>query len=358
MVDFDALRAAGIADARERAPLIQYLDGLGFTTEQMTEAEGRGRLFGLAGDVLQQSGPPIYSLRDAAEMLALPVADVSRSWGALGLTVAGPDDPALSQADVDGLSTWADMRAAIGDEAATGLLRMVGSAMARLSEAVSSTIRAGAPNIRIDQSHDELLTAQVYRTASAFVPRIGALIDAVHRHHLRSTRAYFEHVVRDASASVVCGIGFADVSGFTQLTQRLPTTDLTALLKEFTGAAADTVHTAGGRLIKFIGDEVMWVAPSPEQLAQVAVDLVGHPRVAEEGLQIRSGLDYGSVLALSGDYFGSPVNLAARLVAAAAPSQVLISAGLHGLLPGRATTGPETLTLKGFDEPVTAYALT
>lgn len=357
-MDFDALEAAGITDARGRAALIEYLDGLGFTADEMVEAERRGRLFGLAGDVLQWSGPPTYSLRDAAEMLALPIADIARAWSALGLTVAGPDDPALSQADLDGLSTWADMGAAIGDEAATGLLRMVGSAMARLSEAISSTIRAGAPNIRIDQSHDELLTAQVYRTASTFVPRLGALIDAVHRHHLRSTRAYFGHVVRDASASVVCGIGFADVSGFTRLTQQLPATDLTALLKEFTGTAADIVHAAGGRLIKFIGDEVMWVAPSPEQLVQVAVDLVGHPRVTEEGLQIRSGLDYGSVLAISGDYFGSPVNLAARLVAAAAPSQVLISADLHGLLADWATAGPETLTLKGFDEPVTAYALT
>ena len=64
MVDFDALEAAGIANARERAALIEYLDGLGFTAEEMVEAERRGRLFGLAGDVLQWSGRPIYSLRD------------------------------------------------------------------------------------------------------------------------------------------------------------------------------------------------------------------------------------------------------------------------------------------------------
>ena len=48
MVDFDALEAAGIADARRRAPLIEYLDSLGFTAEQMVAAERQGRLFGLA----------------------------------------------------------------------------------------------------------------------------------------------------------------------------------------------------------------------------------------------------------------------------------------------------------------------
>jgi adenylate cyclase len=62
LIDFDALEAAGIANARERAGLIQYLDGLGFTAEDMVEAERRGRLFGLAGDVLQWSGLPVYSL--------------------------------------------------------------------------------------------------------------------------------------------------------------------------------------------------------------------------------------------------------------------------------------------------------
>ncbi len=67
MVDLDALEAAGIANAHERAALIEYLDSLGFTVEEMVEAERRGRLFGLAGDVLQWSGRPIYSLRQAAE---------------------------------------------------------------------------------------------------------------------------------------------------------------------------------------------------------------------------------------------------------------------------------------------------
>ena len=63
MVDFDALEAAGIANARGRAGLIDYLDKLGFTADEMVEAERAGRLFGLAGDALQRSGRPIYSLR-------------------------------------------------------------------------------------------------------------------------------------------------------------------------------------------------------------------------------------------------------------------------------------------------------
>ena len=93
VVDFDALEAAGIANARERAGLIEYLDGLGFTAEEMVEAERRGRLFGLAGDVLQWSGRPIYSLRDGCRALGVPLEDVAHAWALLGLTVAGSEQP-------------------------------------------------------------------------------------------------------------------------------------------------------------------------------------------------------------------------------------------------------------------------
>jgi class 3 adenylate cyclase len=357
VVDFDALEAAGIADARDRAPLIEYLDSLGFTTEDMIEAERRGRLFGLAGDVLQWSGPPTYSLADVADALGLSIADVERAWSALGLTVAGPDVPALSQADVDGLTTWAEMRAVVGDEAATGLLRVIGSGMARQSEAISSIVRAGSPDIQLDHSHNELATARAYRAAAAFIPRIGAMVDAVHRHHLMNTRMYFEHVIRDGSSNVLCGIGFADLSGFTSLTQMLTTAELTALLNEFSGTSADVVHAQGGRVVKFIGDEVMWVAPTPEALVQVAMSLVQHPKARQARIQVRAGLDYGAVLAIGGDYYGNPVNLAARLVGVAEPDQILVSASLREALPEHRFAAPLSLSLKGFVTPVTAYAL-
>src|SRR5262249_45019242 len=148
-------------------------------------------------------------------------------------------------------------------------------------------------------------TAQAYRTAAEFIPRIGALIDTVHRHHLISARTYFEGIVRDSSASVTCGIGFADLSGFTQLTQSLTPAKLSDLLNEFGAAVADVVHADGGRVVKFIGDAVMWVSPVPEHLAKAAVDLVDHPKAREADLQVRAGLAYGPVLAINGDYFGN-----------------------------------------------------
>jgi class 3 adenylate cyclase len=355
--DYEALQAAGIANPRERADLIKYLDDLGFTVDELVEAELRGRLFGLAGDVLLWSGRPIYTLQTAADELGIAAEDVARAWALLGLTVAGPDVPALSQADVDALATWLALKGVVGQDGAFGLLRVLGAAMARLAEAEATMIRVGTPDIQMTHTHDELATAQAYRSVAEFVPRIGALIDIVHRHHLTSARTHFEGVLRDTSASVVCGVGFADLSGFTALTQALTPAQLSELLNEFAGTVSDVVHADGGRVVKFIGDEVMWVSSAPERLARVAVDLVEHPKAREEGLQVRAGLAFGTVVAINGDYFGNPVNLAARLVAAAAPGQILATSELRDKLPDWPAMAHGPLALKGFEDPVTAFDL-
>jgi len=234
---------------------------------------------------------------------------------------------------------------------------VLGASMARLSEAGSTAIRLGLPDIQMEYSEDELTTARAYRAVGEFIPRLAVLMDAVFRHHTISARTYFEGVVRDNSASVICGIGFADLTGFTALTQRLTPTELSALLVEFAAAVNDVVLADGGRVVKFIGDEVMWVSSTPEQLVKVALDLVEHPGAQEANLQVRAGLGYGSVLAIGGDYFGTAVNLAARLVTAAAPGQILAAADVRDELPDWPAIPQDPLVLKGFDDPVPAYDL-
>jgi class 3 adenylate cyclase len=351
------MQAAGIADPRARSSLLEYLAGLGFSVDDMAEAERRGRLFGLGGDALLQSGPQTFSLRTAADAIGVTVQDVEYAWSMLGLTIDDVDTPILSQADVDSLATWMAMRTQMGDDAADGYLRVLGSSVARLAEAVSSMIRTSTPRLWLGNDGDELATAQAYRSVAEFVPRIGAMIDSIHRHHLVSTRTFIEGVTQGPSAGLLCGVGFVDLSGFTALTQTLTPAELSATLNEFGNTASDVVHAHGGRVVKFLGDAVMWVSSDPARLAKIALDLVHHARASEAGIQVRGGLGYGEILAMSGDYFGNAVNLAARLVAAAAPGQVLAAAELYEQLPDWPAVAQEPLQLKGFDSPVIAYEL-
>jgi class 3 adenylate cyclase len=357
VLDFDALEAAGIRDAHRRRDLLEYLAGLGFTTDEMVQAEQRGRLFALSGDAVMRSGPPVHSLRSAAQAIGHPLPNVEQAWAALGLTVADTDQIALSEADVDGLRTIFELGMAAGTDTSFGVLRVLGGAMARLAEAESSAIRAGVPAIQINYTEDELTTAQAYAGVASFVPRIGRLIDAVHRQHLESARMYFEDVLRDTSPTVYCGVGFVDLSGFTSLTQVMTPAELSGMLSEFGATVSDVVHTDGGRVVKFIGDAVMWVSPTADQLARAARDMVDHPKAQAAGLQVRAGLAYGPMLALDGDYYGNPVNLAARLVAAAEPGQILASSELLDGLHDWSATPTEPLTLRGFTDQVKAYAL-
>ena len=357
MLDFDALEAAGIRDAHRRRDLLEYLDALGFTVDEMVQAEQRGRLFALSGDAVMRSGPPVHSLRSAAQAIGHPLPNVEQAWAALGLTVSDADQIALSEADVDGLRTIFELGMAAGTDTSLGVLRVLGGAMARLAEAESSAIRAGVPAIQINYTEDELTTAQAYAGVASFVPRIGRLIDAVHRQHLESARMYFEDVLRDTSPTVYCGVGFVDLSGFTSLTQVMTPAELSGLLSEFGATVSDVVHADGGRVVKFIGDEVMWVRPTADQLARAARDMVDHPKARAAGLQVRAGLAYGPMLALDGDYYGNPVNLAARLVAAAEPGQILASNELLDGLHDWTATPTEPLTLRGFTEQVKAYEL-
>jgi class 3 adenylate cyclase len=246
------------------------------------------------------------------------------------------------------------MKATMGDHG--GLLRLIGAALARLAEAETTLLRTSRPDFWITRSHDELTTARAWRELAELIPRVGSMIDVVHRHQLTRPNL-FSNVVSNPSASVECGVGFADLSGFTALTHVLSTAELSTLLNGFSEAVTDVVRGDDGRLVKFIGDAVMWVSSTPERLVQTATDLVEDPRTQAAGLRVRAGLSYGEVLAIGGDYFGDAVNLAARLVAAASPGQILAASDVRDALPDWPVIPQDPLTLKGFDDPVTAYDL-
>ena len=203
----------------------------------------------------------------------------------MGLTIADPEALALSQPmSTDWRRGWPS-RNWSATKPALAFLRVLGNAMSRLAEAGGTMVRMAQPDLLMAISGDELTTAKAYREITEITHRFGVLIDAVFRQHIVSARTHFEGVITDASANVTCGVGFADLTGFTQLTQVMDPSDLFDLLTEFGGSVSDMVHTDGGRVVKFIGDEVMWVTSTPELLVKVAMDLVEHPRAREAGLQ-------------------------------------------------------------------------
>lgn len=360
-MDSATWQAAGLYDpdapgAADRLELLHYLTEQGCDLAEMVDANRNGRLFALSGDRIIRPPRPRYDGEQAAAIVGADPAVVSRAWRAFGLPA--PLEPVLGEPDLEALRTWLLVRDLLGEEAATALARVLGSGTARLAEAESAALRSGLGGaIDLGQTGSETATAKAYAEVTQLVPRIGSVLDAVHRHHLEAARRHFELVAPTPDA-VRCGIGFADLSGFTAMSSAMPMSSLSKLLATFEDVTTEAVHERGGRVVKFLGDAVMYVAPSVPVLASIACALVTHPKAAQACLQVRAGIAYGDVLAQDGDYFGPPVNLASRLVAIAAPGQVLAAPAVVPLLDlAHEATALEPQTLRGIAEPVTPYAV-
>lgn len=365
-MDLDALAAAGLydptaPDAADRRALLEYLTELGCTVPEMIAAERRGRLFGLAGDRIIRPGGDTYTLAEVAQRVGAELSLVERCWRAAGLPDPGTDLAVASEADVEAIAGVVLGTQLLGVEAMLGLVRVIGASTARIAEAESALVRSQISDLTLESSRSEAVTAQAFAAAAQFVPQLAAIIDVLHRHHLDNVRRHVE--LSDSTGLIQQGgiryaVGFADLSGFTAASQAVPMAELSRLVTRFEETASDVVHAAGGRVVKFIGDAAMFVAPQPLTGGRIALDLIDELAV-EAHLPVRVGLTYGDLLALDGDYFGPSVNLASRLVGLAEPGQALVSTELATRLAdsGWALTTLPARAVRGYDEPVVSVDL-
>jgi adenylate cyclase len=126
-------------------------------------------------------------------------------------------------------------------------------------------------------------------------------------------------------------IAFADLSGYTALTEQLEPARLVQLVSRWETLAHDTVAEKNARIIKTIGDEVMFVGLA-EPVAHAALALVRRARAYPELPAVRAGVARGPVLARDGDFYGPVVNLASRLTDIAVAGTVLASSSVHEAL--------------------------
>ncbi len=170
---------------------------------------------------------------------------------------------------------------------------------------------------------------------------------------------------------------FADLCGFTTMTQSLDPEEVRELVGRYTALVDGIVVGYGGTVDKHIGDAVMALfgAPrahddDPMRAARAALDIheaLGRlSETMQRQLLAHVGIASGEVVAgivdraNAHDYtvLGDTVNLAARLVAAAGPGQTLLSDGVHRALSGRVVCdGLGEIQLKGFDAPTRVWHL-
>jgi class 3 adenylate cyclase len=329
--------------------LVEYLVSLGATSEDL-EAY-RDELPGLAS-VLAIRGGPGMTLAEAAERSGLPAEKVRQINRAAGFPEPGPDDRVFGEKFVGLAAGLAAAESLFGEAAVLQLVRVMGAAMARVADALVSAFLVNVePSARAEEQ-SEIGVARANAEAAALLPFVGDTIDVLLRQHLLTARRTILGDAADTGYETqrLC-VGFIDLVGSTALAERLSTREFGEVLTEFEKVAADTITAAGGRVVKLIGDEVLFTARDERTGCEAALDLskqfAEHPRVPAA----RAGLASGDVMLRDGDVFGPVVNLAARAVALAGPGELVVPAGV-AKTAGLEAESLGSQALKGFERGI------
>jgi adenylate cyclase len=285
-------------------------------------------LDGLVDQVL--GSPRRWRREEVARAAGVSLEDARRLWRAMGFADVG-DAEAFTDEDVGALRLLVTLldRGVLDRAIAVDVARSLGQTTSRLADWQVDIVGRQLVERGVLDPVDPLAP----RSAAALSQEIAVLLPALERLLVHGWRrqlaAALERGLGDAEASgeVETGhltVGFADQVGFTRLTRRMEEPELAALVERFESRSADIVVGAGGRLIKTLGDEILFVAADPAAAAEASLRLITEHQADETIPRVRIGLATGVVVTRRGDVFGTTVNLASRLTAVARPDSVLV----------------------------------
>jgi adenylate cyclase len=167
-------------------------------------------------------------------------------------------------------------------------------------------------------------------------PRVAELQDYIWRRHLVGAAQRLLPSVESAEESVRMAVAFTDIVGYTSRSRNLSESELVDLVERFEDETTRAVVEAGGRVIKTIGDEVLYVTDDPRSAVEVALTLTDRGEDDDDPFpRVRAGVAYGEVTNRLGDVFGPIVNVASRLTSIARPGAVLVDRGAFDRLTGK-----------------------
>jgi adenylate cyclase len=274
---------------------------------------------------------------DVAAEIGREEAAVRRVWRSLGFP--DPEErPTFYPSDIEVFRVSLDAEAVIGWEILEHHTRAVGAATRNLMEvslnllperfgALTTVPRAEAD--RIWAVMTDLMTRQI------------RAMPALLMHQARETFWFMSTGSGFGAVERTMAVAFCDLVGSTQMANESPIATGRAITS-FETFAADEISQRGGRLVKFVGDEVMFATSNVEEAHDIALTLVEWVSNHDHLSAARAGIALGPVIARNGDLYGATVNLAARLAALAEPDTIVVADD----------TADTTVAVRGFEEAV------
>jgi adenylate cyclase len=275
-------------------------------------------------------GKPELRGPEVAPLAGVTGEEGRRFWQALGFPAVPGNEAAFTKRDVEALGNIASI---IADdqgpdrEMLLQMARATGQALSRVAHMHVLSIAERVDAVARDESLSNNEAADRITELAEFLVRSHEpFLGYIWRRHLV---AAISHIV--ASTSTQNGqeegvtIGFADLVDFTAASQHLSETELAEAVDHFESIVYQEVPDRGGRVVKTLGDEVMFSHTSPHSAAEIALALATACEADEILPHVRVGMSFGTALAFEGDLYGPNVNLAHRLVGVARPGTVIVS---------------------------------
>lgn len=376
MSDFELWRQSGLYDpddpnADERLALLRYLSDRGASIEQMVEAHAQGNLPAVASDLVVRKDELVRASEVAARS-GISLDRVLRVLLAAGIS-AEPDTEVPAKA-IDLMAAFEQGSALMGDEAILAFTRLLGAAAIQIAEAAVALFYSELGPGTEREGSDELTRAQVAETATmtfTAVPEVLAqmVLDQFERALRRAVavRSWGQEggtnvsatdgVLNVGSNAEHVALGFVDLVGSTAWAQGLTLREQSLALARFESAAWSSAVVCGGRIVKMIGDEVFFAAPTADAACRIGTEAI---RAAAEDKVLppaRGVVGIGYAIPREGDYFGPLVNLLSRMEKIGNPNDLIVTEEVAKELPASdwSIDPLEPTELRGIEGPVQAF---
>jgi adenylate cyclase len=283
------------------------------------------------------SKPPSLTAGDIAAEIGREERDVRRMWRTLGFP--DPEQRVTFYAsDIEVFRVSLDAQELIGWEIIEHHTRAVGASTRNLMEASLNLLpeRFGAMTEVKPAEAD-----QIWDVMTDLMTRQIRAMPALLMHQARETFWFMSTGSGFGAMERNLTVAFCDLVGSTQMANESPRATGHAIT-EFETFSADEIAQRGGRLVKFVGDEVMFATNDVDDAHHVALALLEWVSTHDHLSSARAGIASGPVIVRNGDLYGATVNLAARLASLAEPDTIVVADD----------TADTTVTVRGFREPV------
>ncbi|MGA7398308.1 MAG: adenylate cyclase regulatory domain-containing protein [Solirubrobacterales bacterium] len=349
------------AAAAAQARVVARMRERGHSLEELKQAGRDGKLaFGFSEEFFADKGEGV-SISDAAASTGMSEDLIERIMVVLG-TPAGRERY-LTETDVDALSKLASVAdAGLPIEAVLQLVRVYAQAVRRIADA---EVRLFHLFVHEPMMRDGLGALEISEQMGSLVEMVSPTTQPLFEYlHDRYVRYFIEQDVVGHMEDEFGGdseidhirisLCFIDLTGFTRFTEEEGDAEAFSVIEQFTEAVEATLPPEAN-IVKTIGDEVMVVSNDPVTLVEWAV---GFLALFQDRPKPRAGVHYGEAVFRDGDYFGSQVNLAHRVVNRALGGEVLLTEPIAKAIGEHEDLELDALgavDLKGFPQPTPLY---